>query len=34
MIVNIDKNRAAFGIDKVQDRTLVDMANMRQLESA
>jgi len=27
IVFDIDKNRAAIGIDKAQDRTLVDMAN-------
>lgn len=32
MIAHIDKKRKALGIDKVRERTLVDMADRRQLE--
>jgi len=34
MIDHIDKKRAALGIDKVRERTLMDMSDRRQLESA
>jgi carbon-monoxide dehydrogenase catalytic subunit len=34
MIDHIDKKRASLGIDKVRERTLMDMSDRRQLESA
>jgi len=34
MIAHIDKKRKALGIDKARERTLVDMASRREIESA
>jgi carbon-monoxide dehydrogenase catalytic subunit len=34
MIAHIDKKRKALGIDKTRERTLVDMADRRQLDVA
>jgi len=34
MIAHIDKKRAALGIDKVRERTLANMADRREIESA
>jgi carbon-monoxide dehydrogenase catalytic subunit len=34
MIAHIDKKRAALGIDKTRDRTLANMADRREIESA
>jgi anaerobic carbon-monoxide dehydrogenase catalytic subunit len=34
MIAHIDKKRKALGIDKARERTLIDMADRRQIEAA
>jgi carbon-monoxide dehydrogenase catalytic subunit len=34
MIKHIDERRSALGIDKARERTLVDMADRRELKSA
>jgi carbon-monoxide dehydrogenase catalytic subunit len=34
MIAHIDAKRKALGIDKARERTMVDMAARRELESA
>jgi carbon-monoxide dehydrogenase catalytic subunit len=34
MIAHIDKKRRALGIDKAQDRVLMDMADRQKLDAA
>jgi carbon-monoxide dehydrogenase catalytic subunit len=34
MLAHIDKKRKALGIDKARERTLVDMADRREMDAA